>query len=206
MAMSGGMPPYAQNAIYGAGQGTTPSAGMAGSGFGQLGAGLANMLFPGENPYDKASPYFQQIPDILKQYMNPYINAGQGAMGQLQGQYGQLVNDPGAMMQKIGAGYKQSPGYQFQLNQGLGAAGNAAASGGMLGSQQHQQQAATVSEGLANQDYYNYLSKALGMYGTGLQGLGDINKMGYGASTGLASGLMGNLQNQGAMAYANQAD
>lgn len=179
--------------------------GMA-AGIGGLGAGLAGLLGGGaQNPYDSASQYYNQIPGYLKQYLNPYMQAGQGAMGQLQGQYGQLINDPTAMMNKIGAGYQQSPGFNWQMQQAMGAANNAAAAGGMAGSPQHQQQAQTVATGLANQDYYNYMDKGLSQYGMGLQGLQGINAMGYGASNSMAQGMAGSLMNQGNLAYSGQA-
>lgn len=176
------------------------------SGIGGLGAGLMGLFGGGaSNPYDSASKYFDKIPGTISPYFQPYINAGQGAMGQLQDQYGKLINDPAAMMGKIGQGYQQSPGFDWQMKQGMNAANNAAAAGGMAGSPQHQQQAATMATGLANQDYYNYLSRALGMYNTGLSGLSGINQMGYNASDQLAGGLANSLMNQGNLAYSGQA-
>ncbi len=75
----------------------------------------------------------------------------------------------------------------------------------MAGSPQHQQQAATMAEGLANQDYYNYMNHVMGMYGQGLQGNQDINHMGYGASNELALSLGNNLMNQGNAAFSSTA-
>ncbi|MDD5212359.1 MAG: hypothetical protein PHV62_08075, partial [Sulfuricurvum sp.] len=200
------------------------------SGLGGVGAGLMGMFGGQNNPYDAAKGAYDQIPGTISPYFQPYINAGQGALGQLQGQYGSLMgnlpglqgqynslmNDPSAMFNKIAGGYHQSPGFQFQLGQGMNAANNAAAAGGMAGSPQHQQQAATMAEGLANQDFYNYMGQALGMYGTGLQGnqglynqglagMQGINQMGYNASNELAGGLASAVMNKGNMAFAGQA-
>lgn len=200
-------------------------------GAGGLGAGLAGMMGGGgDNPYDAASKYYDQVPGAIKPYFQPYIGAGQDAMGKLQGQYGnllgnyggiqgqynQLMNDPNGMMNKIGSGYQKSPGFDWQMNQGMNAANNAAAAGGMAGSPQHQQQASTMATGLANQDYYNYMNHALGMYGMGLQGnqglynqglqgMQGMNQMGYDASNQLAGGLANSLMNQGNLAYSGQA-
>jgi hypothetical protein len=198
-----------------------------------LGAGgssIMNMFGGGKDPYKAGKKYYDQIPGTIKPYFDPYINAGRDAMGKLQGEYGSLIggrgdlqgqynnlmNDPNGFLNKIGGGYQKSPGFDWQMNQGMNAANNAAASGGMAGSPQHQQQAATMATGLANQDYYNYLNHALGMYntglqgnaglyGTGLQGLQGINQMGYNASDQLAGGLANNLMNQGNMAFSGQA-
>lgn len=196
-----------------------------------LGAGLGGLFGGGNpNPYDSASQFYGQIPDQIKKYFDPYIQQGQRAGGQLEGQfnqlagglpglqqqYGQLINDPNSVMNKIGGQYQASPGYNWQLNQGMNAANNAAAAGGMLGSPQHQQQAAGVAEGLANQDYWNYMNHGLNLYGAGLQGnqglyntglsgLQNMNTQGYNASNELGGGIANSLMNQGNLAYSGQA-
>ena len=159
----------------------------------------------GNDPYKDASKYYNQIPGTITPHFQPYIDAGKGALGQLQGQYGNLINDPGSIYNKLGAGYKESPGFQFQMNQGLGAINNAAAAGGLQGAPQHQQQAGQLANNLANQDFNNYLGNMMGLYGKGLSGMGDINQMGYGASTGLGQLLGSNLMNQGNMALSGGA-
>jgi hypothetical protein len=156
------------------------------------------------NPADSAMGYFNQVPGTIKPYYDPYINAGQNALGNLQGQYNTLVNDPNAIINKFGSQFQQSPGYQFQTNQAMNAANNAAASGGMLGTPYHQQNAASMVNNLANQDYYNFLNNSLGMYNHGLQGYQGLNEMGYRASDSLASSLGASLMNQGQLAYQGQ--
>lgn len=178
---------------------------LAFSGLGQAGAGLAQLFGGSDNPADAGMDYLNQIPKTLKPYYQPYINAGQGAMGQLQGQYGNLVNDPTAMMNQIGSHYQQSPGYQFQVGQAQGAANNAAAAGGMLGSPEHQYNSANMVNQLANQDYYNYLNHGLGLYGQGLQGLGGLNTMGYGASSELGNNLASTLGAKAQLGYEGAA-
>lgn len=177
-----------------------------GIGAGMLGSGLAGLFGGGgSNPYDAANDYYKQIPDNMRKYLDPYIKSGQNAMGQLQGQYGQLTNDPGAMYNKLGAGYHESPGYQWQLGQGMNAAGNAAAAGGMAGTPEHQQRAMTMAQGLANQDFGNYMGNVSNLYGRGLQGLEGMNQMGYGASSDMATSLANYLAMQGQGAFAGQA-
>lgn len=206
---------------------------MAWGGAGDLlGAGLLGYgMSQYQNPADAGMPYLGQINQMLPSYFQPYINAGNQALpalqqqyGQLLGQggnllnqYGQMMNNPGAIMGKIGAGFQQSPGYQFQVNQALGAANRAAAAGGMAGSPAEQQQIAGTVNQLANQDYYNYLNHGLGiynqgvqgaagMYGMGLQGMGDLARMGYGASANLGEDLASALMSQAQLAYAGQAN
>ncbi len=169
-------------------------------------AGVAGGMFANQNPANAAQGYFNQIPGEMSKYLNPYVTAGQGAMGQLQGQYGNLVNNPGGFVNQMGQGYQQSPGLQFQENQSLNAANRAAAAGGMLGSPAEQQGIATTVNGLANQDYYNWLNHSMGAYGQGLSGLQGINQQGFMASTDLADSLAQALMSQGNAAYAGAAN
>src|SRR5260221_12626478 len=90
---------------------------MASSGMGQIGQGLGWFFGSYDNPADEAMPYLQNIPGQTGQYFEPYINAGKSALPQLQSQYGSLTSDPAAFMKKLGMGYQQSPGFEFQKNQ-----------------------------------------------------------------------------------------
>lgn len=157
-----------------------------------------------KNPADAAMPYFNQIPGTITPYYQPYINAGNQALSTLMKQYQTLLSNPDAIMKLAGSGFQSSPGYQYQYNQGMNAANQAAASGGMLGTPYHQQDAANMASNLANQDYYNYLNHALGLYNTGLSGEQGINEMGFKASDSLASGLASNLSNEAGLAYQGQ--
>jgi hypothetical protein len=176
------------------------------------GGGINSILDPAglfstpPNPADAAMPYFNQIPGAISPYLNPYIDAGRMALPTLMNQYGNLLNNPTGVMNSIGSTFQQSPGYQFQTNQALGAANRAAAAGGMAGSQMEQQNIAGTVNNLANQDYYNYLNHGMDMYSQGLSGLSGINQMGYGASNNMADDLMSMLMSQAQLAYAGQAD
>lgn len=158
-----------------------------------IGAGLGALggsFFGGDyDPYGAASPYLEGIPGMLEGYYGPYVGAGERAIPGLEEQYGRLLSDPGGVMGGIGAGFQESPGYQFSVEQARKASEQGAAAGGMVGSPQQQQEIAETVTGLANQDYYNYLSRALGMYGEGLSGTRGLAQMGYGAATGLGQNL-----------------
>lgn len=158
--------------------------------------------FGGYNdPSKNAMSYLDQIPDQLKQYLMPYINAGSKATSQLPDIYGNML-DPNALMGKIGAGYSASPGYEWQLGQGTQAINNAASAGGMVGTPQHQQQEAQMAEGLANQDYYNYLGKALGLYGQGAEGMAGLSGQGFKGAGELGEGISQYLTNASNIKYA----
>jgi hypothetical protein len=190
-----------------------------GSGFGSgMGAGIGQLLSAlgigmnggmdwsnMKNPADAGMGYLNNIGGYADKYFNPYINAGKQAMGQLQGQYGQLINDPASVMNRIGAGFQQSPGFKFESGQAQDAVNRAAAAGGMLGSPMQQQNAANVVNGLASQDYNNYMNRGTGMYNTGLQGLQGINQMGFQGSSQAAQMLKDMAMSQANMAYQGQA-
>lgn len=158
------------------------------------------------NAADSGMPYLNNIEGDTGKYLNPYIQGGQQAYGTLQQQYGQLLNDPTGIMNKIGKTYQQSPGYQWQVNQALGAANRASAAGGMAGSPQEQQNIAGTVNQMANQDYYNYVNHGLGLYQQGLQGEGGLNQMGFGASGQMADYLGNRDEEQAQLAYAGQAN
>ena len=170
---------------------------------GMVGGGLGNM-FGFKNPSDAASPYMNQIQPTLEKYMHPYTQAGEWALPQMQQQYAGLINDPTALMNKIGQGYQASPGYQYNVDQATKAANQAAAAGGMVGSPAEQQALAGQISGMVSQDYGDYLSRALGMYGQGLSGMQGIGQMGYGAASNLSESLANALASQAQLAYAGQ--
>lgn len=154
-----------------------------------------------KNPGDAANKYLDQVPGAMNPYYQPYINAGNQAIPQLEGQYGNLLNNPGQFINSVGANYKQSPGYDWQVGQATNAANRASAAGGMLGSPQEQQQLATNVAGIANQDYYNYLNHAMGAYGMGLHGEEGLAGMGQKAGDEYGSAVGQNLTNQAKNAY-----
>ena len=178
--------------------------GLFGGAGGALG-GLFNFFNQGKNPADAANKYLNQIPGQVGQYYQPYQQGGLDAYGKLQGEYGNLLGNTGDVYNRLAGGYKQSEGYQNQLREGLGAANAAAAAGGSLGSPAHQEVNQRVGQGLASQDFENYLNHQLGLYGQGLQGLGQQSQQGFDANTGYGNLLGSLLGQQGQYAYAGQA-
>lgn len=166
--------------------------------------GLFSHIF--KNPSKKAMPYLNQVPGTITPYYQPYVNAGQQALPQLSNMYNQMMTNPNEIINRLGAGYQQSPGYQWRLGQGEQAINNASAAGGMLGTPMHQQQAGELASNLANQDYDQYLQHVLGLLGGGVSGLQGMSQLGYGASSDLATSLGQNLMNQANLQYAGQAN
>lgn len=154
-----------------------------------------------------ASPqsYLQQIPGQITPYYQPYMDAGTGAMTSLQGQYNDLINDPGGKYNQIGQSFHQSPGFDFAMQQAMQGSNHAAAAGGMAGSPEHEQQNQTMATNLANQDYYNYMQGATGMYGEGLHGQQDMMHQGYKATQSLTDQIAQELAAQSALSYKQNA-
>lgn len=166
--------------------------------------GFLDKLFP--NPSDRATPILNTIPGTIKPYYEPYFNTGRNALDRVNTEYGNLLNDPNALIQRLGAGYKESPGYKWRLNQGENAITNAQAAGGMTGTGQHQQLAGELAENLANQDFNNFMQQILGLYGTGLQGEHELARMGQIAGSDLATSLGNILGSKAQMQYGGQAN
>lgn len=181
-----------------------------------MGAGLGSVLAGlfgggGKSPMSAANPYFQQalqqmqgLQQQLPGYFEPYMQAGKWAVPKLEEQYSQLVSDPGALMRRIGGSFQESPGYEFQRQQALEAANRAAVAGGMAGTPAEQEELAKTVTGLANQDYYNYLSRALELYQSGLGGMGGLARMGEQGAGELGQGELG-LGSDIANIYGSQA-
>ncbi len=177
--------------------------GGAATGLGQAAGGFASLFGKGQkNPADAANKYISQIPGQTQQYYQPYMEAGKGAMGELQNQYKDLLG--GNVQNRLGESYKQSPGYQFALEQALSAGNNAAAMGGQLGIPAHEQRNMATAQGLASQDYDKYLQNQMGLYGAGLQGNQQFNQQGFEANKSYADQIAQALAQQGNYAFAGQ--
>ncbi len=171
--------------------------------FGGLGSAAGGMFGGNQkNPADVANGYINQIPGQVKPYLNPYMEAGKGAMGNLQNQYADLLS--GGVQNKLGENYKQSPGYQFKLQQALGAGNNASAAGGRAGTPMDQQQQMGIANGLASQDYGDYIKNQMSLYGQGLSGNEGLNNQGFEANKDYANTLANTLAQQGEYGYQGQ--
>lgn len=166
---------------------------------------LSSVLGGGTNPADAAMPYLDKIPGETKPYLDPFFQAGKNVLPDLTKQYGSLTSDPGALLNKLGAGYQQSPGFQEALKQALTAGNHAAAAGGMAGTPAHQYTSMDTATGLASKDYDTWLQHVLGLYGTGIAGEQDMSHQGLQAGTSLSDIIAQTLSQQAGYSYAGQA-
>jgi hypothetical protein len=120
---------------------------------------------------DKASASLQQTRADLQ----PWRETGQNALmiaGNLAG-----ANGPQAATAAM-ANFQQSPGYAFQMEQGLRAIDAGAASQGILRSGATQKREMAFGEGLASQEFENYYNRLYNLSGMGFKaagGQGDAN-------------------------------
>jgi len=130
--------------------------------------------------YDAAKGYLGQAGDVW---------SGMAAQGQpgLSRYQSLTTGDPAAVQ----ASLEGTPGYQFNLGQGLQALTRARAAGGMLNSGNTDTDAMTFASGLANNTLTqerNALLPLLGLYQQGTAGQAGT----YGAQAGLATDYWGN--------------
>jgi hypothetical protein len=135
------MPTAILGPVIGAGIGLVGSAVAGGKASG--GAGQANQLLQ------------QQRTDLA-----PYRDAGGISLKDQQDLLG--LNGPDAASEAM-ARFQTSPGYQFQMEQGLRAVDAGAAAKGMLRSGATLKDEETFGEGLANTDFTNYYNRLMGL-------------------------------------------
>ena len=118
--------------------------------------------------------------------------SNQNAMGQpgtpdTPGQTSNATSAWGGPMTQ-GAGFTQTPGYQFQVQQANDAVQNRMAALGMAGSGDAMKALATTTNGLAAQEYGNYLNRLASM-----AGMGQTQTTNQNAATMGAAGNMSNI-------------
>lgn len=166
--------------------------------------GLFDSLFP--NPARGAQEPLDKIPGTITPYYKPYAEAGMNALPGYQDIMNKLLQNPDEFINMLGKGYQKSPGYDWRMEQGQNAINNASASGGMLGTPQHQQQAGELATNLADQDYEKYMDRILQGLGLGAQGTAGIIGQGAQSSGDLATALAQALMSKSNLRYAGQAN
>lgn len=119
-------------------------------------------------------------------YYDPFTRAYAGAPGLIADAYG-LGGTAGT--QRARGAFQAGPGYQFALDQGTQALDRSAASRGMLGSGNQQQDLLRFGQGLANQEYGKWLA--------GLGGIADAGMNAAQGQTGRQGTLAGIDMQQG---------
>ena len=104
------------------------------------------------------------------------------------------TNAKGLQTQAL-ADFQTTPGYQFRMDEGSKALDRSAASRGLLRSGAQQKAITNFGQGIASEEYGNYLGSLFNLAGMGGQAVGGANN----TSAGLVQGA-GNMMTQGGIA------
>lgn len=150
--------------------------------------------------------------NTLNQQNQPWIQAGSNALGQIQNNMASYNTPFNPSIQQL----ENTPGYQFQLNQGLGAIQNSAAAQGHLVSSNELGAANSYAQNLASTSYQqafnNYQTQISNSYNrlASLAGLGQaanstMAQAGGNTANGVSSAIQGAgaAQAAGTMGMAN---
>jgi hypothetical protein len=140
----------------------------------------------------------QQFFNAIQRQLSPYMQTGEAATGELRNRLTDLTA-PVTMDQ---ATLEQTPGYQFNLTQGLKATQNSAAARGLGSSGAALKGAATYATGLADSTYQNQFNNAWtnknnaynilsGTANTGAQAASMNGQFGMNAGNNISNSLIG---------------
>jgi hypothetical protein len=148
----------------------------------------------------------------------PWRAAGSTALGALMSAYGLggssgspgsagsaapgTAGTEGAKASGPYGGFFQSPGYQWQFDQGIKAIDHGAASRGLLGSGATVKAEERYGQGLASSDFNNYTSGLAQVAGLGTQGTNATTQAGTTAASNISNELIAS-GNARASSYAN---
>lgn len=136
--------------------------------------------------------------DTSKKFQ-PYLDAGGTGLQAYMSELG-LGKAP-----KGYTGFEATPGYQFQLDQGLAATNALAGARGGLNSGRTMQALQDYGSGLASQEYGSYMNRLAGLTDMGMGAAGNQATAGNAYATGAGNALAskGNAQAAGAIGVGN---
>jgi hypothetical protein len=142
------------------------------------------------NAANQASQTQLQMFDQTQANLKPYMQSGVNSLNQLNAAIPSLTKPFSATQ------YQQSPGYAWQLQQGLGAVQNSASAAGGIGGGNTLKALQTYGTGLANQDYQqaltNYMAQQQQTYGM-LSGLANSGQNAAAGLGGIATQVGGQI-------------
>lgn len=135
--------------------------------------------------------------DTVQANNQPWMQAGQGALNQLSRLYG--IGVPGENVGPGGTGtnapdysaFYNSPDYQFALQQGEQANQRQASAAGNLYSGNTLAAAQRYGQGLATQNYGNYVNQLSGLAGIGQNATQQTNQAAFNTGQGVSDSLVG---------------
>lgn len=124
-------------------------------------------------PYDKAMEQYQKYMQMGQNTQQPYLNAGNQAIGDFQKWLGNQ-RDPSAFINNLMNNYQESPYAHMLKQQAMNAGNNAASASGMIGSSPLMTQQMQNAGQIASGDMNSWLQNVLGIntqYGHGQEDL-----------------------------------
>ncbi len=179
-------------------------AGLIGQGGAQAGVDMA------ANAANRAARMQQEEATSARAALSPWTSAGTGAVGQITkllglgeittngGNYNTYGLDPAnakEIQSQAFADFQTSPGYQFRMDEGVKALDRSAASRGMLRSGAQQKGLTAFGQGIASEEYNNYLGSLFNLSGMGNQAASSANN-----TAGQLTANAGNFVAQGGAA------
>lgn len=101
----------------------------------------------------------------------PFQQAGVSALSEFQNAIQPQIKDPVGFINNIASQFQESPGAQFQTQQGIAAANQGGVTSGALGSGAQAKALAQFAQGITSQGQQQFLQNVLGQRQQGLQGL-----------------------------------
>ena len=137
------------------------------------------------------------------EYQQPYYDTGANALDAYADSLGLNGTDGNAAAVER---FQTSPGYDFVLDQGVGAIDRSAAARGGLYSGATGKALSEFGAGLANQEWNNYLSRLGGLAGSGQQAAGALSGLAYNTGAMSANTILGTAANKSNLRAGNVAN
>lgn len=135
----------------------------------------------------------REIFDLQRADQMPYMDVGQNALADVADLSGANGVEAGRAAQ---ANFLESPGYQFQLEQGQKAIDRSAAARGMLRSGATMEASQKFGQGLAAQDFTTYYNRLAGLAGMGQQSANAVSNAASNLSNKIGEAGQGIAQTQ----------
>jgi hypothetical protein len=166
---------------------------------------LLEALFsrPGE-PYQKASDILSQYFPQAQGYLNPFLQAGQGAIPQYQN-WLNTMKDPSGFINNLMGKYQESPYAKFAQQQAMRSAQNMGSASGLTGSTPLMQFAQQNAQNISSQDMNQWLQNVLGVNTQYGQGEFGLMNQGMEAGNSLTNLMQNYMNNQAGLAYGKDA-
>lgn len=171
---------------------------------GGLSSFLGGVLNDPRKAYANAERAYDPWSERASNAFNPFVNAGEGAIGPYQNWLSQMSN-PVNFLNNLSSQYQESPYAKYLQQQVQRAGTNAASASGLIGSTPFLQQSQENAENISSRDMQNWLSQVLGLNTQYGQGWGNLIGTGLQAAGGQSNVFGQRAADEAALAYGKEA-